>query len=488
MKNILTLLLLFVTIQLVQAQDKPHFCGTPEGRSEWLKEYQKRPLDQRRSSDEELWVPIQLHIVGTDSGSGYYNINRAYNDFCELQEQFEPTNIRLYLTDEINYVNSTQLQNHASFEEGSEIMNETDFPDIINVYIAQEAAGNCGYAAFWINRVVLAVNCIGPGSTTWAHEMGHVFSLPHNFDSNSLESNDNFSVPAPDNFERVDGSNCANAGDGFCDTPPDYLGFRWGCNSENFSNRVQLDPDSVKFQSDGQYYMSYASDACMSHFSEEQIGAMRTFVQEERAYYLNNNPLFRPIIAEDIKNVVPEDEGFLDRSGDQILSWRKVKSAKEYIVEVTRFEVFSFVEFRGTVEENEFKIEGNLIDGQTYYWRVRPVNQAYVCEDYFPIRSFTVFDSGTTSTNNLSEIKDIEVFPNPISRQQQVNIRFNGMDNTQLQLEMVDLLGRKVYAEVIRTNVGDNTYTISTHQLESGIYYVVLSNNNEIWQHKVIIQ
>ena len=75
--------------------------------------------------------------------------------------------------------------------------------------------------------------------------------------------------------ERVDGVNCDIAGDGFCDTPADYLNYRWNCNNQGLSNVTQTDPLGEKLKSDGSLIMSYSSDVCSYRFSEEQIAAMQ---------------------------------------------------------------------------------------------------------------------------------------------------------------------------------------------------------------------
>ena len=473
----------------LKAQTPHQFCGTPDGRSEWLKKYQQRPAHLKSNDDEEIWVPIQIHNVGTDSGGGYYNINSIYRDFCDLQEQFLQSNIHLYLTDEINYVNSSQLYYHSSFNEGYEVMDEIDYPDIINVYISQEAAGNCGYAAYWINRVVLAHNCIGPGSSTWAHEMGHVFSLPHTFNNNNMSSNEDFTEPAPNDFERVDGSNCANAGDGFCDTPPDYLGFRWTCNGDGVSGRVQTDPDGEKFQSDGQYFMSYANDGCMDKFSDEQIGSMRDFIREERSVYLTEEAAFLPIEATTLTNTIPVDGGYMQKEGGHSIVWDEIENVDEYIIEISRFSIFNFVEFGGSTKRNFFGFSGNLIDGQTYYWRVRPVNRAHLCHDYLPIQSFTVVDGAiSTAVTPLFEKGEITVFPNPASDQEQVSLYFEMAKAETLQLEVVNLLGKKVYQTSFNTQIGTNQEQIATGALSRGVYYLILRNQTSSWQSKLVIQ
>lgn len=488
MKFIYTLLIFVLLANMATAQHAEHFCGMPDGHSPWLKKFQQRPAHLKTADEEELWIPVQIHLVGTDGGSGFYNLSSVYRDFCELQKQFLHTNIRLYLTEEISYIYSSQLYYHTEFNEGLEVTAQYNNPNAINSYVTESAAGACGYAAFLgSNTVVLAINCIGAGSSTWAHEIGHSLSLPHNFSNNSLETSDNFQVPAPDNFERVDGSNCSTAGDGFCDTPPDYLGFRWNCNNDDLSARVQLDPDSVAFRSEGKYFMSYANDGCMGIFSDEQTAAMRAFIREEKPEYLQGNPNYLPIEAEDIGVSIPEDGGTIEYDNGYALIWEELENVEEYIVEVSRFPSFSAIEFRGNVKRNFFPLKGNVINGLTYYWRVRPSNRAHLCHNYYPTRTFTVQNT-TTSASYLSHTSAMQIYPNPVQQNQSIVLDFDATARQDLQLQIIDILGKKHFNQGITSYLGGNQFEISTENLSPGLFYIIVQNDTETWQNKIIIQ
>ena len=106
------------------------------------------------------------------------------------------------------------------------------------------------------------------GGLIFFHELGHYFGLPHTF--SGWEGYDPEGTDYPWNVEYVDGSNCESAGDGFCDTPADFIGDRWSCPYD--FNRV--DPHGDPYYPDSSLFMSYANDNCVDRFSNEQISSM----------------------------------------------------------------------------------------------------------------------------------------------------------------------------------------------------------------------
>jgi len=468
-----------------------HYCGTPDGRSEWLIEYQKNP-DAYPRTDDILWVPVQIHIVGTDSGAGYYNATSLRRDFCDLNEQMSPSNIQFYMADDFNYVNSSQLQYHESFQEGSQVMNQIDpdFQDVINIYIAQEAAGNCGYAAYWINRVVVAHNCMGPGTSTWVHEMGHALSLPHNFNNNILDLTEaDLTLPAPADFEKVDGSNCKFAGDGFCDTAPDYIGRRWSCNGDSLSGLVFLDPDSVEFRVPGKYYMSYSNDDCTSGFSQEQMNAMRAFVYSERPEFIDDQIEWHPFDeSTSLTGITPEDGGELVTYTDQRLSWDPIENVTHYLVQVSILPNFAAVQFRKTTTSTSINIDVELSPNVNYYWRVGIYNPGYTCfTGYLPSNTFKTVEGTPLSNNNIELTSDLSVVPNPVSIDKTAMLNFSMNTAQDVEMEIVNMTGQVLQNQSINTVAGQNAVQINMNDLSGGLYWVVLRNENGRAVTKVVI-
>ena len=246
---ILVILVLFTLNTNTYAQQRG--CATPPGKSPWLIEYQKSPASYPRSS-EVLYVPLTIHLVGTSQGNGHFSIEKLMDAFCTLQHDFEASEVQFFIEGDIRYINNDNYFNH-SFGQGAQMMENNNINNTINCYFVNDPAGACGYYSPGQDGVALAHSCVAPNDHTWAHEIGHFLTLPHTFsgwegvDYDFAESTPNFVNGWP--VERVNGSNCATAGDGFCDTPADYLSNRWACNPQNFSNQLQRDPTDVEFRS-----------------------------------------------------------------------------------------------------------------------------------------------------------------------------------------------------------------------------------------------
>ena len=69
------------------------------------------------------------------------------------------------------------------------------------------------------------------------------------------------------------------------------------------------------------------------------------------------------------------------------------------------------------------------------------------------------------------------VYPNPLM--DQLNIDLENQDDLQLQVSVYNLTGKKVIEEVILIKSGKNTISLSTQDLERGMYFVRLTADTE---------
>lgn len=471
-----------------QAQE-PAPCATPGGHSEWLRRYQQNPAAYPKS-DDMLYVPVQIHIVGNDEGEGYYGVNQLLNAFCQLNEDFLPANIQFYFNSPINYINDSGYYEH-DFDGGADLIENNNFPNAINCYFVLRAAGACGYFFPGVDGVVLAKSCVGPGDHTWAHEVGHFLSLPHTFSGWEGYEHD-YSQPAPEfvngrEVERADSSNCAQAGDGFCDTAADYLNYRWSCTANNESGVIQHDPDTLAFRSAAKWFMSYSLDPCMSEFSPEQIAAMRANLSDERANLPSLELAFEYIIPDTpiLTAITPLQGSFVEGVSSLTLEWEPIPNATHYLVQWNPFPFFSVVLNQEVTEGNSITLTG-LASNEDYSWRIRPFNAYQTCAGF---TGRSTFNTGTlVNAPELNENYRVRLYPNPAGRGESFTLDMDWPASMAVRWTISDALGRQVVSGLENVAAGGHRQTIDARELTSGLYFLRLYGDGVEITRKLVVQ
>jgi hypothetical protein len=488
-------------------------CGTPAGKSQWLKKYQRNPQAHYRNTDTIIYVPMTVHLLGSDAGNGHFRLTNLLNAFCKLNADMAESNIQFYLEGEIDYINNSDWFSHETVLEGAEMMFANNVENTLNTYFVSNAAGNCGYNLPYAG-VAMDHSCSGANDDTWAHEVGHAFSLPHPFlgweGGVSYDGSipPNFSEPAPlivtydyTNFkdtlildtliidtafvEFADGSNCFLASDGFCDTAPDYIAQRWNCNGDGESPQTQLDPNGTSFRSDGTLIMSYSDDACQSRFTPEQIAAMRANLYEEKADYLYNQ-VFPPVVS-DVPAVhqLPA-EGELVQFDQVYLEWEAVENATAYVLQVSILPNFGSLTDEYYTEQPNFTLTEPLFIDRPYYWRVKAFSSHIFCTSFSESTSFITAE--LTSTNHIEELEQMTIIPNPQVSGQSTSVQLNSNAAVRANLLLRDISGKILSERPIEVPNGLSTFQIDTPSLSAGLYFVELRTLTGRAVQKVVIQ
>ncbi len=497
------ILVLGFNLPVIQAQ---HDCGTHSYRSDWLKKYQAQPQAFETRSNVTLYVPISIHFVGNDDGSAFYGETQLQKALCTLNEDFIDAEIQFYIEGPIHYINSSKWNEHENVVQGAEMMFANNIENTLNNYIVSNPAGNCGYNLPYAG-IALSQNCMDPSDHTWAHEIGHALSLPHPFlgweggighDGTIPHSYDD---PAPEYVlydytffkdtlildtmiidtaivELLDGSNCAIAADGFCDTKADYLRSRWPCDtSTGLSNTEQTDPTGAKFYSDATLIMSYANDICASRFSEEQIGAMKANLIDEKSELLENqdSPGFLTN-----QGSVPEypldDQSVYYREIE--LDWSSAENATHYLVQVN-LASGGFLTILDTIVSDDAVVLPVLDIDEQYYWRVMPFGHTEFCGDWSLEGSFVTSD--VSHSGDLSS-RSIEIFPNPSSNI--ININLDDKVNLS-SVKLYSLTGAEV--DII-PSLNNSSLTIDVSAYDDGMYFLELVDEYGVHtSHRVLI-
>jgi hypothetical protein len=486
---LLTACALFLTSSLAFSQ-ADNWCGTPDYTNEWLEKYQDNP-NLFEKSDELLYIPLTIHITGSDNGGGYLPIKDVLNALCRLNLDFLESNIQFYVPEPFNYINNSEWHTHENFLLGIEMMNVNNVPNTINCYLVADPAGNCGYYAPSGNAVAMQKGCLGPNDHTWAHEIGHFLSLPHTF--RGWEGQDiSYNQPAPTfvggrEVEKADGSNCQTAGDRFCDTAADYLNFRWGCNADGSSQQLQKDPDSISFRSDGSFYMSYARDQCSNRFSQEQIDAMRANIFNARPGLLANPPAaYAGALTNFDASILAPADGATTPSFEEVtLRWESVDNATHYAVLMTNLPVFSGP-LQEYIVQDTFLTLTDLEPNRFHYWRVRPYNNyGGWCTESIDTSSFTT--GVLSNVSQLEEALQLSVYPNPVASDQELNVAIRLPEASAVRLRLYNMAGQVIYQEAYQTIVGTQTLTLPTNSIAAGLYLLGVETDQGMVHKKVNI-
>ena len=106
----------------------------------------------------------------------------------------------------------------------------------------------------------------------------------------------------------------------------------------------------------------------------------------------------------------------------------------------------------------------------------------------------TVVDTSTTNPKQLHGLSAIErelgyklsLYPNPATNVLYADIDIGIANEEDMEIELFDLLGTKVYDWKGSVN-GKKTTAISLEEMPSGTYHLRLSTENQSWTHKVVI-
>lgn len=478
----------------ISAQSAPDYCGTPPGKSEWLQKYQQQPDKMVSRSDEFLYIPLTIHIVGTDEGEGYYSLDKLYPSLCTLNEDFEGSNIQFYIKGSINYIDSDIYYDH-DFSLGSQMMNIFNLPGTVNCYFVDNPAGNCGYFSPWRDAVAINKSCAGPQSHTWAHELGHFFSLPHTFSGwegtdyeNTMEVP--FFLENGREVEFKDSSNCAEAGDGFCDTPADYLSFRWGCNSEGFSNVLQRDPIDSTFRSDGSFIMSYSSNSCSERFSAEQMDAMRANILSQRASLPANPPepawLDTPPVA-----VAPVNGDSIGEQTSVTLEWAPLAGAEQYTVEVGRHlpGVNILLQAQSFQTTSTHVLVENLQPSASYRWTVRAYNRYDGCAPASEPAVFTLSNTLTSTQEATTAGLGLTVYPQPADASAPLTVEWYLAKAEATQILLYSTTGQLLRQQQANPQAGQQQTQLVTQGLAAGLYVLeIRTGSGQRAYRKLVLQ
>lgn len=148
------------------------------------------------------------------------------------------------------------------------------------------------------------------------------------------------------------------------------------------------------------------------------------------------------------------------------------------------------------------------IDGVTYTrigdvrWDQASAPHMYSYIDNSPLleqdlyyRIHAVTQNGESQLSNIATVRLsaesnnwLNIYPNPLSEGQQLNVDAFLLDNSEVTIQMFDAVGRQILIDKKEMVAGLGRATIETGDLSAGTYMVRVSTNNQVQVRKIVVK
>ncbi len=469
------------------------------------------------------YVPVWFHLVGKTDGTGRVSMLKVLDMLCEWNRIYSKNGVELqFYIKGINNINNTALYNGPRNYDTDNTIRAQKKADGMNVFLVNNAneasAPNATILGYYLNSslgtpfdadwfVIINAQVSTIGASTIAHESGHFFSLSHTFLGwESCPFQPTATTPcAPATISCFDGSvynvenaartgttaNCSTAGDGLCDTPPDYnLGYGYsGCSYIGLT----CDPKGVKIDPDETNMMGYFV-GCESAFSPMQKAAMQNnYLNHAKRSNLrsgNIQPSATAFTLAATTLLSPINGAQTPKFNNFPLSWQAVANATGYIVEISKSATFfdsrSFVATTNSLNVNSVMAPGYFTATNiTYYWRVKPYNGYAACAT---ISAAQTFKSGlVNASNDIAAVSSFEVSPTPLSKNTPLQLNLTTETAFDAQIKVFNIAGQLLKTEKMHFDAGFSSKNLSVSNLSNGLYYLTIESYQGILNRKFIV-
>lgn len=493
-------------IAAVQAQTHVGPCGN--GGGEWNDALADRLLRNKQLLEDNplqfrstVYVPVRIHMVANSSGQGRVLHSRVLEQMCRLNSDFADMGMQFYIKGINDNINDTAIYN-AQYNAGF-IMNQLRDNSAFNIWIVDVAApaapqpGDEGQILGYYNPfrdwVVMRRDQAGSTTITLPHEVGHFFSLMHTHNGwDAQRWTAEIGNPAPAispggvPTERQDGTNCHNAGDFICDTPPDYNGFGFsGCNYN-----IAQDPTGTFIDPDEQLFMSYFLNCTRNdyYFSQTQQDLIWADYNHSSRNSIRSN--FVPNLTEITEPATPiYPIGGIVTPGYNIvnLQWEAVTGADSYLLEIDLVPTFALSPIRVVVQGANTYTATTLQANKNYSWRVRPFNAYRTCA---PNSAIATFRTGTelVSTQDITDLDSWTISPNPVLAQGAMQVTLQAGRGFEADFTLYNTAGQIVQRiGRQRINAGETHFEFSAENLSPGIYMLALDHQEGREVRRVVV-
>ncbi|MCB9310801.1 MAG: T9SS type A sorting domain-containing protein [Lewinellaceae bacterium] len=497
-KKIIVLVCVCLTTQIRAQQTTTHQCGVSiEDQLEMERLY---PNDTHKPFNRQdvVYVPIKFHLTANTDGTGRINDYYVLNQLCTLNTDYDSSGIQFYIANGFNYLNNTNIfSSPASYN--SQIVLKKD-AKALNVFITENAETSSstigtvqGYYSSQGDYVIVRKEELIKGNNTLSHEIGHFFSLRHTFygwenvpyDKNIHGDTIKFlHAPGITNIlvEVMNKSNCADAADNICDTPPDY-NFGLTASSCLFNTAV-YDINREKVVPMIKNQMGYFNYCDEYFFTDGQSERMRNNFLSSGRSHLRVNYTPNTMYIEDAPVVISPTQGSTVATYDHVeIAWDIVQGASMYLIEI-RGSGFYYSD----IVTNPNIVLTNLKKSSLYNATIRPFNEGFTCSTS---KSLT-FRTGTSMYVGTSDewAKEVEMvlMPNPVEKGTNLMVKLGVQGFTLQSISVINSTGQIVEFESKPFDNGNQNFVVNTSSLTSGFYILRAKVGDRIVSSKFSIQ
>ena len=437
-------------------------------------------IESAKASRANYYIPIQIHMIGEDDGTGYADIDEVFGSVCQLNEDYTQFGVQFYIDLPIRFVNNSTIYNNSHNQDAYPIFGNLTVNNKMNIFVGPSV--DSPVSSYYLNGydyVFLLDQMMGYGEYTLTHEVGHFFTLPHTFYGwEDMDARDyaGQSIPSNINWARAEsvrrsGGNCNSAADGFCGTEADYVSFRAPCPmTYDLRDRYgeSLDPDETNI-------MSYYYDECVSTFSDDQENAIIADIFS-RGWSNFSAPNLNTVDPYVLSNPSPTASESVEHGSNLTISWDAVDGASNYLLTIDRSHHIvdvSLENIETVVTTNpNYTISTSNLELDTYYrWSVIPFTESYTCADVSEYSKFVV-EAKTTGIND--EFNELGIYPNPTNGI--LNIDLEGDKN----IEVYSMEGK------LLTSEWTNGLQFDVSSFTAGIYLIKVSHQDKVYTSRII--
>jgi len=488
---------------LVSLQAQDNFCGTV-----YTQEMHKALQDNKNHWNRDLksqvprFIPVTFLLVADNNGNRRASETSAYQALCTLNERYDASGVDLFFyVKQFEEINDSGIHTDP-FSAGFRMRNlKKNFT--MNIFIVDDIDnGNPdsvtrGFYSPAGDYLVVRKDDLGDTGYTLEHEIGHFFTLKHPHYGWEDESYNQIDYPEKITFttisgstqvpqglavpvELVDGSNCETAADCLCDTPADYgIGFSCNCCVMPYA-ALDANCDTLVTMFDN--VMAYSDGCGERQFTDDQVMAMNASYDASNRNFLRvsvSENEYRPV-DQPVTLLTPENGEKVQYYNDILFSWEPVPNATFYILDIDGAKY--------TVTGTEQRIFDRAANEAFLFWSVRAFGPFGGGCSGATEQRFDTGDEFLSAVNDLSFVSEIDFYPNPASKSQELKLTFESERSEAATISLMDVTGKTISVKdhVIRT--GQNLLVFDLTNADSGLLLMEVRTESGSLIEKIIVE